>query len=34
MNIIKYMWERDKQIYRWIKRQFVYPFYRFEHYRL
>jgi hypothetical protein len=28
------MWQRDKQIFRFLKRLVIYPYLRFEHYRL
>lgn len=34
MNYIRKLWERDKQIFRYMQRLIVYPYYRFEHYRL
>lgn len=34
MNYIQKLWERDKQVFRFIKRLIVYQYYRFEHYRL
>ncbi len=34
MNIITKMWQRDMEILRWLKRKIIYPYYRFEHFRL
>ena len=34
MNLIYNMWQRDKEIFRFLKRLVIYPYLRFEHYRL
>lgn len=32
--MIKQLWARDKQFWQWIRRQVIYPYFRFEHHRL
>jgi hypothetical protein len=33
-KVLKYLLYRDEMIWHNIKRVFMYPYYRFEHYRL